>query len=120
LERLTQENEKLRKAPALNERLFDGTQAEWEMAELLDDAGVPFEKIGWDYYDNSLEIYGVDNDYRLSPEVKKIIFDAGFSVCYVNHRDGWETHYGGPGSEGSRVNYGRKRETLGQPGKEKG
>jgi len=95
----------------LNERLFDGSAAESEIEDCLSDAGVLFEKIGWDYYDNSLELYEVQPDYRLSDEAKKIIQDAGFSICYVNHTDKWETHYGsGNEWKGWRVSYPHKRD----------
>jgi hypothetical protein len=41
---------------ALNERLFEGRAAGLELEGLLVDAGVRFARIGWDYYDNSLEL----------------------------------------------------------------
>jgi hypothetical protein len=52
-----------------------------------------FEKIWGDDYDNSIEFGEVDNDVRLTAAVQKVIFDAGFSRVFVNHKDGWETHY---------------------------
>lgn len=75
------------------ERLFAGTHAECQLEEQLYDTSVPYEKLGWDYYDCSLELYGVADDYRLPPDVQKIIFDAGFIKVYVNHVNKWETHY---------------------------
>jgi predicted deacetylase len=89
----------------INQRLFDGTFAEAALEELLDEAGVEFEKIGWDHYDNSLELYDVPPEYRLSDEAKKVIFDAGFSICYMNHTDKWETHYSQRNLDGWRVSY---------------
>ena len=32
-------------------------------------------------------------DARLTEAQQKIIYDAGFSIAYVNHTNGWETHY---------------------------
>lgn len=89
----------------LAERLFDGGKAEAEVECLLDLAGVPYDHIGWDSYDHSLEIHEVPPDYRLSKDALKAIFDAGFLKIYVNHEDKWETHY--PGAW--RVSYPHKR-----------
>ena len=55
--------------------------------------GLAFTNMGWDWYHNSLELFGVPADTRLSQACQKIVFDAGFSKCYLNHRDAWETHY---------------------------
>ncbi len=89
----------------LAERLFDGAYAKAEVENLLDNIGVPYEEIGWDAYDNSLEIREVPPDYRLSKEALKIILGAGFLKIYVNHTDKWETHY----PSGWRVSYPHKR-----------
>jgi hypothetical protein len=79
---------------SLAERMFDGTFAEGELEEKLLDAGLDFlVDLRWDYYDGSLEIDSAPNDFRLSPEVQKIIFDSGFGMAYVNHEDKTETHY---------------------------
>ena len=48
----------------LAERLFDSTFIKNEVEEELGD--IPFDRIGWDSYDGSLELYEVDNDYRLT------------------------------------------------------
>ena len=52
-----------------------------------------FNRIGWDDYDKSLEIYEASPNFKLSPESRDFIFSNGFSKVYVNHTDGWETHY---------------------------
>ena len=72
---------------------FAMTFLESKFEEALSDSGLEFEKLGWDYYDASLEIYDVPNDARLSEAQQKIIWDAGFGKVYVNHLDKWETHY---------------------------
>lgn len=54
---------------------------------------VNFERIGWDDYDNSLEIYNVPDDVRLKKEGLEFIYGCGFTRIYVNHKDGWQTHY---------------------------
>jgi hypothetical protein len=63
---------------------------------LLDAGSIDdWKSIGTDYYDNSIEIYGVGPDVRLSQAaVDWLIQGCGFSKIYVNHTDGWETHYG--------------------------
>lgn len=74
--------------------MFDYHQGESEFTDALVDAGFgEYERIGGDYYDCSIEFYKVDDDLRMSPEAQKIVRDAGFAKAYVNHKDGWETHY---------------------------
>lgn len=80
-----------------------------EIEEILRSVDVPFEKTGFDWYDNSIELYGVDNDYRLSDTAHKAVFDMGFAKVYVNHKDYWETHYYASSKEGWRVSYPHKR-----------
>lgn len=107
------------------ERLFEAHfqigSAEEELSELLENAGVPFDDIGWDWYDCSLELVKVTSEYRLSAEAQKIIYDAGFQKAYINHTDSWETHYSfnlkEPFKEvdGWRVSYPGKRGDGTQP-----
>ena len=52
-----------------------------------------WDKLGYDDYDSSLEIYGVENDIRLNTELQELFLKHGFMKVYVNHKDGWETHY---------------------------
>lgn len=100
----------------LAEKLFSGSHAKCEMESQLYDAGVQFDEIGWDYYDCSLEIYGVPADCRLTAAVQKIIYDSGFARVFVNHQDKWETHYTFPREggfaevKGWRVSYPHKRD----------
>ena len=54
-----------------------------------------YDKLGHDPYDNSVEIYGASNDLRLSEKAQLLFRDEGFSKVYVNHKDGWQTHYSG-------------------------
>lgn len=99
----------------LSERLFDSGHAESELEDLLTDAGVEFERLGWDSYDWSVEIYGVAPDARLSVDAQKVLYKAGFAKAYVNHTDKWETHYRFKfdepfaESKGWRVSYPHKR-----------
>ncbi len=94
----------------LNYRLFEGTGAEQEIEQYLSDAGLEFDHIGWDDYDNSLEIYSVPPTARPSEAILNFIFDGGFSICYVNHTDNWETHYSShKRPKGWRVSYPHKR-----------
>lgn len=99
--------------PSIAERLFDSNNAGSELEDQLEEAGVPFERIGWDWYDCSLEIFDVPSDYRLSEAAQRVIYDAGFAKAYVNHIDKWETHYSFKAefivSKGWRVSYPHKR-----------
>lgn len=108
----------------LADRLFDmdadaeplDKTAEPDMAALLARLGVPHERIGWDYYDLSLELHGVPNDWRMPDDAQRTFSDEGFAKVYVNHQDGWETHYtwADPAAfaphPGWRVNYPHKRQ----------
>lgn len=86
-----------------------------EMKSLLQNYDVPFKSIGWDDYDGSLEIYIVPSEWRMKPELQKILYEAGFIKAYVNHIDHWETHYsfgsinGFKSQPGWRVSYPHKR-----------
>lgn len=55
--------------------------------------GEHYERVGWDTYDCSVDLYGVNDDVRLTDEQQRVIRGAGFAKAYVNHKDGWETHY---------------------------
>lgn len=51
-------------------------------------------KLTFDDYDGSFEVYGVPPECRLSPEAVAYAFaECGFTQCWLNHTDGWETHY---------------------------
>jgi hypothetical protein len=90
--------------------------AEFEMIALLQKAAVPFNRIGWDYYDGSLEIYGVPSEWRMDADLQRTLWDEGFSKVYVNHIgvEHWETHYSFgrefESSSGWRVSYPHKRD----------
>lgn len=72
---------------------FRERQSEWEEG-LYDLIGeFDFDKLGTDGYDCSLEIYKASDDLRLSAEAQAYCRDAGFGKVYVNHKDGWQTHY---------------------------
>lgn len=61
---------------------------------LCDLTGGDWTRIGWDDYDNSLEIYECANDMTLSDEALNfILVTSGFSQVWCNHKDGYETHY---------------------------
>ena len=74
--------------------MFGYQQAEGRFRDELSEIGfLGYETIGGDDYDNSIEFYKVDNDVRMTEAQQRVVFDAGFSTAYVNHEDGWETHY---------------------------
>lgn len=60
---------------------------------LLLEAMGDFDRISHDPYDNSIEVDGVPPTTRLSEAAQRVIWSAGFRKAYVNHVDGWETHY---------------------------
>lgn len=84
-------------ASRLADRLFDAHRvigrAEGELYEELERLGVPVDDLGWDDYDESVELLGVAADYRLSVDAQRFLYEAGFQKVYVNHVDKWETHY---------------------------
>jgi hypothetical protein len=99
----------------LAEEIYDGELAQSLLTEQLDNLGIDTENIGWDYYDNSLEIHKVTPEYRLDEKTQEVIRGMGFTKIYVNHTDKWETHYSyahdkpfAP-TEGWRVSYPHKR-----------
>ena len=99
--------------------MVDGNTACAVLENALSDADVPYERFGWDWYDNSVELHDVPSDYRLTIEAQRIIYDAGFELAYVNHTDKWETHYRFNlkkpfvESAGWRVSYPHKRGETG-------
>lgn len=105
----------VRKNVMLADRLFDGDRAAADLEDALEEAGASFERLGWDHYDCSLELYGSPPDHRLSEQAQRVAHGAGFLKVFVNHTDGWETHYGFRPSEpfaisaGWRVSRGHKR-----------
>jgi hypothetical protein len=72
--------------------LVEQSEFEDALSELLGEQN-EYEKIGWDYYDSSLEIYGLTDACRLSDEAQRFISGQGFVKVYLNHLNGWETHY---------------------------
>lgn len=71
--------------------------------KMLEFGMTDWDKIWTDPYDNSIEFGLVDPDNRLSPEAQKYLSDEGFSICWLNHKDGMETaYYKLEGEEGSR------------------
>lgn len=97
------------------ELAFDFQHARANFEGDLEDAGLlDFNGIGWDYYDCSLELERVGNDVRLTEAQQRVIFDAGFAKVYVNHLDGWETHYSWHGAE-FKANRGWRRRYVSDP-----
>lgn len=88
----------------LAQQWFDVMEIESRIEDGILDAGLEdFDKIGGDWYDNSIEIYGVENDTRLNEATKRFLLEeCGFSKVYVNHKDGRETHYSSVNEPGWR------------------
>lgn len=74
--------------------MFAYHTASTEFTDRLCDLGFgKYTDISGDVYDCSIEFHKVENDERLSEEQQKFVFDAGFSIAYLNHENGWQTHY---------------------------
>ncbi len=71
----------------------DARQEEFEQEIITIQEGLDFNRITCDEYDNSIEFYEVPNDVRLTPKALEFIKSEGFSLCWLNHVDGWETSY---------------------------
>ena len=71
----------------------DAKVAHEELLCLLKAADIPFDRIGYDWYDRSLELYDVPPDYRLDDTAHAAIASCDFAKVFVNHTDKWETHY---------------------------
>lgn len=65
----------------LNDELWDFLQDD-VMKLSLDD--IPFDDCGWDWYDNSLEIYGCRDEFEFTPEQLSKIWEYGFTRIFVN------------------------------------
>ena len=78
----------------LAEALFAYAELEIEFGDAMVEAGFgDYTHIGGDHYDCSIEFYNVGNDARMNEAAQRLTFDAGFAKAYVNHKDGWQTHY---------------------------
>lgn len=88
-----------------------------QFMDKLRNMGLAFDRIGTDEYDNSVELHGVGDQQRLTPEMQKLIFDEGFTTVFVNHANNWETHYNFDclkpfeAVKGWRVSYAHKNQT---------
>lgn len=71
-----------------------------------------YDSLGYDGYDSSIEFYGCEDVMRLTPEQQRVVIRAGFLKAYVNHRDGWQTHYSF-GKEGQPVRGWRRKSVDG-------
>lgn len=74
---------------------------------------------GYDYYDESLEIYGINNDTRLTEAEALKLLELGFGIIYVNHKDGFETHYSRSNLTGWRTTEARHRGIINHSSKER-
>lgn len=102
--------------PKFSEVMFAYHTAESDFEDALLEAGFgEFAGISGDHYDNSIEIHKVGNSARLNEAAQRVIFDAGFSIAFVNHQDGWETHYNWKHDEPFAVQRGWRRRYVQDP-----
>jgi len=98
------------------EKMFAYHRAEMNFTDALCEAEFgEFNRVSGDYYDGSLEIYEVSADARLNEAAQRVIFDAGFRKVYVNHKDGWETHYNYDLSKPFKASRGWRRRYVSEP-----
>ncbi len=74
-------------------RRFFYAQTDFEESLTGAQPDLDWDKNWYDPYDESIEFSEVPPDVRLNEAVQRILFDAGFLKAFVNHSDGWETHY---------------------------
>lgn len=68
-----------------------------------------YERFSCDDYDGSIEFHGVMDDVRLNDAACAYLSGQGFSKCYLNHQNKWETHYSAlPTAKEWRVSYPHK------------
>ena len=93
--------------------MFEYHLAEARFQSDLSEVGfMDYEYISGDSYDNSIEIYGANNDARMTEDQQRVVFDAGFSTVFVNHLDGWETHYNWKQERSFKVARGWRRRRI--------
>ncbi len=99
-----------------SEQMFDYHRAESDFTDKLCDAGWgEYATIGGDYYDCSIEFYKVENDERMPEAAQRILHEAGFFRAFVNHKDGWETHYNWNPKEPFKASRGWRRRYVSDP-----
>lgn len=96
--------------------MFQYHDAECSFAEQICDAGFgDYNRIGGDHYDNSIEFYQVDDSARMNEAAQRVVYDAGFSKAFVNHKDGWETHYSWSQRDEFKPSRGWRRRYVNDP-----
>jgi hypothetical protein len=53
-----------------------------------DDKHARLESIEWDFYDRSIELMDCEDGFTLTTEQDKAIRDLGFSIIFVNYKNG--------------------------------
>src|SRR5262245_57993907 len=101
------------------QKIWDFENAKLEFEGALERAGFEqgehYKSLGWDDYDTSIEFYGCHNAARMNAELQNIVYDAGFSRAFVNHDDGWETHYSWDRREPFKAHRGWRRRWVEAP-----
>lgn len=107
------------------ERCFSAVMFEYHRARsafegaLVEIGFEQYAAIRGDDYDGSIEFDEVAPSARLDDTAQRLIFDAGFLRAFLNHTDGWETHYSwraGPvDATPFRPDHGWRRKELQEP-----
>src|SRR4051812_20351831 len=88
------DDEETKPVDGFAERMFAYHRDEMNFTDALCDAGFgDFNRISGDYYDCSIEFKQVANEAAMPEAAQRLCHAAGFCKAYVNHKDGWETHY---------------------------
>lgn len=102
--------------PRLSDAMFAYHRAESEFGDKMVEAGFgDYCRVGGDDYDNSIEFYDVAPDARMGEAAQRLVVEAGFGKAYVNHKDGWETHYTWKHGEPFKAVRGWRRRWVADP-----
>lgn len=98
------------------EKMFAYHRDEMNFTDALCEAGFgDFNRVSGDYYDGSIEFMTVDNEARMPAEAQRLCHSAGFCKAFVNHKDGWETHYSWNPAQSFKPSRGWRRRYVTDP-----
>ena len=80
---------------SLAQKIWDGQTARIILEDQFMNLNpeLPDIDFSFDEYDSSVEIDGLPDEFRLNKDSWRMFKEADFTVIYLNHKNGWETHY---------------------------
>lgn len=109
-------DEETRAVDGFSDKMFAYYQEEMNFTDAMCEAGFgEYASISGDYYDCSIEFIKVENDARMPEAAQRLCHSAGFVKAYVNHKDGWETHYNWNPTEPFKMARGWRRRYVSDP-----